>query len=159
MRTLADWQSINSFEQPDVRIIKRATILGYIKAIFGRFKIPWHMDIFNYHCQTWSHGRHLIGSSIALFSKALTISIVYACTLSKMLSVLMCCLKLGAAFYIWDCSGMHLMPAVWLAPCKLWRFSMLATRFRKPQMLIAACVSSGNLRRHYKSQFEVSCHL
>jgi len=48
----------------------------------------------------------------------------------------------------WDCSWMHLIPVVWRAPCTLCGSSKLTTQFLWPRVLIAARVTSSNLRRH-----------
>ena len=50
-----------------------------------------------------------------------------------------------------DCSWMHCKPAVWRAPFMVCGSSMQATQFRRPLVLIAARVSSNNLRKHYQS--------
>jgi hypothetical protein len=57
------------------------------------------MYYLNYLCYTWSHGRHLIYSSIALFLKALTFPNGWAFILSKLLIALMGVQSLGAAVY------------------------------------------------------------
>jgi len=66
---------------------------------FRTFKISWNTYVLNYLCLTWSHGRHLVDSSIALFSKCLTLSNVYAFILAKLLIALMGFPRLRAAFY------------------------------------------------------------
>jgi len=99
MRTLAFWQSMNSFRRPGVSVINTASILCYMKVSFRTFKISWDTYFLNYLCQTRFHGRHLIDSSIALFSKSLTLPDVYAFILSKLLIALMGCPRPGAAFY------------------------------------------------------------
>jgi hypothetical protein len=57
------------------------------------------MYFLNYLCLTWSDGCHLVDSSIALFSKSLTLPNMYAFILSKLLIALMGFPRLGAAFY------------------------------------------------------------
>ena len=57
------------------------------------------MYFLNYRRQTRSHGRHLVDSSIALFSKSLNLPNVYTFILSKLLIALMGFPRLGAAFY------------------------------------------------------------
>jgi len=99
MRTLAFWQSMNSFRRPGVSVINTASILCYMKVSFRTFKISWNTYFLNYPCSTWSHGRHLDDSCIALFSKYLTLPNVYAFILSKLLIALMGFPRLGAAFY------------------------------------------------------------
>jgi len=54
-----------------------------MKVSFRTFKISWNTYFLNYLCWTWFHGRHLVGSSIVLFSKSLTLPDVYAFILSK----------------------------------------------------------------------------
>jgi len=99
MRTVAFWQSINSFRRPGVSVINTASILCFMKVSFRTFKISWNTYFLNYLCQTWSDGRHLIDSSIALLSKSLTLANVYAFILAKLLIALMRFPRLGAAFY------------------------------------------------------------
>ena len=99
MLSLALKQSMNSFRRPGVSEINTASILCYMKVSFRTFKISWDMYFFNYLCQTRFHGRHLIDSSIALFSKSLTVPDVYAFILSKLLIALMGFPRLDAAFY------------------------------------------------------------
>jgi len=99
MWNLAFWQSMNSFQQPGVSGINTPSILCYMKVNFSTFKISWNRHFLNYLSLTWSHGWHLIDSSIALFSKSLTLPNVYAFILSKLLIALMVFPRLGAAFY------------------------------------------------------------
>jgi len=99
MRTLAFWQSMNSFQRPGVSVINTASILCHMKVSFRTFKISWNTYFLNYLCQTRLHGQHLNDSSIALFSKSLTLPDVYAFILSKLLIALMGFPRLGAAFY------------------------------------------------------------
>jgi len=49
----------------------------------------------------------------------------------------------------WDCSWMHLAPAVRHARCMVCCSSMQPCRVRSPQQLNAAHMSSSNLRQHY----------
>ena len=57
------------------------------------------MYFLNYLCQTWSHAQHLIDSSIAFFSKSLTLPDVHGFIFSKLLIVLMSFPRLGALLY------------------------------------------------------------
>jgi len=59
--------------------------------------------------------------------------------------------KTWCRLWHWDCSWMHIKPAIWRAPCKVCGYSMQATRFQRPQGLIAARLSSSNLRWHDQS--------
>jgi len=70
-----------------------------MKVNFRTFKISWNTHFLNYLGQTWFQGLHLIDSSLALFSKSLTLPNVYALILSKLLIALMGFPRLGAAFY------------------------------------------------------------
>ena len=97
--TLACWQSMESFQHPGVSIINTRSILCYIKVSFSTFKICWNTYFPNYLCQTWSHGRHFVDSSIAVFSKSLTFPNVYAFIISKLLIAHMGFPRLGVAFY------------------------------------------------------------
>jgi len=99
MRTLAFWQWMNSFGWAGVSVINTASILCFMKVSFRTFKISWNTYFLNHLCQTRSHGRHLVDSSIALFSKSLTLPDVYTFILSKLLIALMGFPRLGAAFY------------------------------------------------------------
>jgi len=70
-----------------------------MKVSYRTFKISWNVYFLNFLCQSRSHGRHLIDSSIALFSKSLTLPDVYAFIPSKLPITLMSVPWLGAAFY------------------------------------------------------------
>jgi len=99
IRTLAVWESMNPFRQPGVSVIDAASILCYMMANFRTSK-TWSTSYFlNYLCWTRFHGRHRIDSSVALFSKSLTLPNVYALILSKLLITLMGLPRVGAAFY------------------------------------------------------------
>jgi len=67
MRTLAFWQSMNSFRCPSVSVINTGSIFCYMKVNFRTFKISWNTYLLNYLCWTWFYARHLIDSSVALF--------------------------------------------------------------------------------------------
>jgi hypothetical protein len=71
----------------------------HMKVSFRTFKISWNTYFLKYLCQTRSHGRHLVDSSIALVSKSLTLPDFHACILSKVLIVLVGFPTLRAAFY------------------------------------------------------------
>jgi hypothetical protein len=95
--TLAFWHWMNLFWWPGLSVINTASILCYMTVNFRTFKILWNMYIPNYLCQTWSHDWHLIDSSVAHFSKSLTLPSVYAFIHSKLLIALMGFPRLGAA--------------------------------------------------------------
>jgi len=97
MRTLALWQSMNSFRQPGVSINDWASILCYMKVSFSTFNLSWNTYFLIYLCQTWFHGRRRIDSSVALFSNPLTLPNVDAFILFTLLIVLMGFSRLGAA--------------------------------------------------------------
>ena len=98
MRSLGFCQSMNSFRRPGVSVINTASILSFMKVSFRTFKISCNTHFLNYLCYIWSHGRHLVDSSIALFSKSLTLSNVYAFILAKLLIALMGFPRCGTAF-------------------------------------------------------------
>jgi hypothetical protein len=52
-----------------------------------------------------------------------------------------------------DWLWMPLTPAVWHMPYMIYGSSMPDTRFQRPQVMIAAPVSSRNLRKHYESEY------
>jgi len=99
MGNLAHCQLMNSFDRPGVSVINTSSILCYMKVSFSTSKISWNMYILNYLCYTWFHGWHLIDSSVALFSKPLTLPNGYAFISSKLLIVLTGFPRLGAALY------------------------------------------------------------
>jgi len=99
MRSWACWQSMNLFRWPGVSVINTASILCYMKVSFRTFEISSNMYFLNDLGKTWSHGRRIIESSIALFSKSLTLPKVYAFILPKVLIALMGFQRLCMAFY------------------------------------------------------------
>jgi hypothetical protein len=58
----------------------------------------------------------------------------------------------------WDCSWMHPKPAVLRAQCMVCGYSMQATRFERPQVLIALCKSWNNLKKHHESSSQANGH-
>jgi len=98
MPTFAVWHSMNSFRRPGFGVINTPSIFCYIKVSFRTFKISWNMYFPIYLCWTWSHGWHLVDSSIALFPMSVTLPNDYALILSKLLIALMGFPRLGAAF-------------------------------------------------------------
>jgi len=97
--TFAFWQSINLFRQPGGSVINTPSIFCFMLVSFRTFKISWSTYFLKYLCETCFHGRHLVDSSFALFSKFLTLSNVYAFFVSKFLIMLTCFPIFGAAFY------------------------------------------------------------
>jgi len=98
---------MNSFRRPDVSIINTGSVLCNLKVSFSTFKVSWNTYFLNYLCQTWSHGKYLVDSCIALVSKSLTIPIVCVFILSKLLIALIGFPRLGTAFYtqtVHDCN-------------------------------------------------------
>jgi len=90
---------MNSFWRPGVSLINTASILCFMKVSFWNFNISSNMYCLNYLCSTWSDGRHLDDSSIALFLKSLTLPNVYAIILCKLVMTLMGFPKLRGAFH------------------------------------------------------------
>jgi len=88
---------MNSFRRLRISVINTARILGYMKVSFKTFKLSWNTYFLNYLWYTWSHGRHLMDSCIALFSKSWTLPNVYAFILSKLLIMLMGFQRVGVA--------------------------------------------------------------
>jgi len=90
---------MNLFRWPCVSVINTASILRYIMISCRTFIICWNTCFLNYFCKTWPHGRHFVDSSIALFSKSLTLPNINAFIISKVLIALMGFSRLCAAFY------------------------------------------------------------
>jgi len=70
-----------------------------MKVNFRTFKISWNTYFLNDLCSTWSHGWHLVDSSIDHFAKSLSFPDVYALNLSKLLIALIGFPRLDAAFF------------------------------------------------------------
>ena len=97
MCSLSFWQSMNSFQWPGISVINKANILYSMKVSFKCFEMSWNTYFLYYLCQIWSHSRHLVDSSIALFSQSLTLSNICAFILSKLLITLICYHRLQEA--------------------------------------------------------------
>ena len=97
--TLAIWLSKNSFWWPGVSVINTASFSCYMTVSFRIIKTSWNMYFLNFLCKTWSHGRHLVDSRIALFTESFTLPNVYALILSKLRIALMGFQRLGVAFH------------------------------------------------------------
>ena len=96
---MAFWQSLNLFWRPGFSLINTASILCYMMVSFRSFIVSRNTYFLNYLCQTWSHSRHLIDSSMALFPQSLTLPNVCASSLSKLVITLMRLPRLGVACY------------------------------------------------------------
>jgi len=99
IHTMAFWLSMDLFWWPGVSGINTASILCYMMVSFMSFKMSWNMYFLNYLCQTWSHSRHLVDSSIAQFSQSLTLHNVRGFIHSKLLITLKGFPRVDAAIY------------------------------------------------------------
>jgi len=149
MRTLAFWQSMNSFRRPGVMVINTANIPCYIHVSFRTFKIlkyilsqlsllnqvSWPTPCWFEHCP---HFEVSESSQCQCFHFLQNADCAHGLPKTW-------CGRLHP-----DCWWKYLKPVVWCAPCMVCGSTMQATRFRRPQVLIAAHKSLSNLRKHYQ---------
>jgi len=150
------WQSIIPFQRLSVSVINTSHIPCYEIVSSGALKFPWTKCLLHNLGNTWSHGWHLVDSIIALFSKSFTLPNVDPLIHCKLLFRLIAFTCRGVAFLHQECSWMHPKQPVWCVPCMVWCFSMRATQFRRPKRLNRMLESSSNLRKYYRSYFQVN---
>jgi hypothetical protein len=88
---------MNIFWQPGVSVINTASIFCYMNLSFKLLTMSSNTYFLNYVCQTQPQSRHLVDSSIALFSQYLILPNVYAFSLFKLLITPMGFPRLGTA--------------------------------------------------------------